>query len=133
MPVIELNVFLDNDRSKSGSYIEDVKVLSFLEFASNEELNKNTVVILDNGRLSEFFAELCSLGYPQDRIYRTPDNVVRTAFGEIYFDLFKTYGKDEVFIDAGSYNGETTRDFIKWCNGEYKKYMLLNICKMDFI
>ena len=118
----KVKCFLDNDRSKSGSYIEDIKVLSFVEFASNEELNKNTVVILDNCRLSEvFFAELCSLGYPQDRIYRTSDNVVRTAFGEIYFDLFKANGKDEVFIDAGSYNGETTRDFIKWCNGEYKK------------
>lgn len=47
--------FLDNDRSKGGSYIEDIKVLSFVEFASNEELNKNTVVILDNSGLSEVF------------------------------------------------------------------------------
>lgn len=114
--------FLDNDKRKSGSEIEGIKVYSFVEFVRNEELTRNTVVILDNRRLSEaFFEELCSLGYPQNRIYKTPDDIVRTAFGEMYFDIFQTYEKDEVFIDAGSYDGETTKDFIKWCNGEYKK------------
>jgi FkbM family methyltransferase len=37
-----------------------------------------------------------------------------------YFDLFQPESK-EIFIDAGSYNGNTSLQFIKWCRGDYEK------------
>ena len=35
-----------------------------------------------------------------------------------YFD-FGEPDKNEVFVDVGSLNGQTTVDFVKWCKGEY--------------
>lgn len=38
--------------------------------------------------------------------------------GKQYFDFFLPKEK-EYFLDAGSLDGETTRQFIDWCNGNY--------------
>ncbi len=35
-----------------------------------------------------------------------------------YFDYWKP-NKNEVFVDVGSLNGQTTVEFAKWCKGEY--------------
>lgn len=37
-----------------------------------------------------------------------------------YFDVFSPI-KDEIFVDAGSYDGDTIRKFVEWTNGQYKK------------
>lgn len=116
----EVFCFLDNDANKKGNLKNGVPIKSFFEFVA--EYPENCIVIIDNLRLQTlFFNELCELGFPQSKIYCTPDNTVRTLFGNIYFDLpqIKPSGED-VFIDAGCFSGETTFDFINWCNGKYK-------------
>ncbi len=59
-------------------------------------------------------------------------------FGWQYFDMFSPE-KDEVFINAGAFQGETDLDFVRWTNGKYKKIfafepMLSNveICKKHY-
>ncbi len=37
-----------------------------------------------------------------------------------YFDTFSPQ-KDEVFVNAGAFQGETDLDFVRWVNGSYKK------------
>lgn len=39
-------------------------------------------------------------------------------------DILKPDG-DEIFIDAGAYNGDTSREFCEWVAGEYSKIWLL--------
>lgn len=113
--------FVDNSEEKIGTLKFGVPVMSFAEFCMKQD--GNVVAILDNMGLAEmFFRELCELGFPQSQIYRTTENVVRTAFGNIYFDLPELQPTEkEIFLDAGSYNGENTKEFIKWCNGNYEK------------
>ncbi len=38
--------------------------------------------------------------------------------GNQYFDFFSA-GENEVFLDAGALDGETSKKFISWCNGNY--------------
>lgn len=115
--------FLDNDRCKQGKDIDGIRVCSFAEFVSSKELNKDTVVIIDNMRLADLFgSELFDLGFPQRNIYRTRDTIIRSAFGNIYFDLPQMkHDENEVFLDAGSFDGNTVREFIKWCDKKYSK------------
>lgn len=119
----KVRCILDNDPSKQGKKVEGLNVYSFTQFVVNKELNNNTIVIIDNVRLSDaFFAELFELGFPQSRIYRTKEDIVRTAFGNIYFDLNElNISNEEVFIDAGSFNGDSTIDFINFVGGKYSK------------
>lgn len=119
----EVVCFLDNDKHKKGTVVGDVKICSFTEFVCDKTLSENTVVIIDNVRLSDiFFAELFELGFPQERIYKTKDDIVRTAFGNIYFDLDELkLSDDEVFVDAGSFNGESSIAFINTIGGKYEK------------
>lgn len=114
---------LDNDEEKSGKSIQDIPIYSFANFVTNKELYENTIVILDNQRLRKsFFNELIELGYPQSRIYQTTDDIVRSAFGNIYFDLPELrLTEHEIFIDAGSFDGSSTTDFINVVNGNYDK------------
>ena len=47
------------------------------------------------------------------QIYINTDNIIRTKFGNVYFDLNEFYHEEEeVFIDAGCYDGETSKEFI---------------------
>lgn len=80
-------------------------------------------MILDNMKYAKkFFNELIDLGYPQNNIFINVDDIIRTTFGNIYFDLPELQVEpNEVFIDAGCFDGETTREFINWCGGNYKK------------
>ncbi len=112
--------FLDNDIQKRGTSKFGVPVISFAEFCV---LNEDILVILDNMRLKDlFFHELSELGYPRAKIFVNSDDIVRSAFGNIYFDLPEMIPQeDEIFLDAGSFDGETTKEFINWCDGKYKK------------
>lgn len=39
-----------------------------------------------------------------------------------YFDLHELHwNEDYVYLDGGSFNGDTIIDFLTWCNGKYKK------------
>ena len=112
--------FLDHDKRKQGGYKFGVPIISFVEFCSR---NEDVVVILDNIKFAnEFFRELQELGYPQSKIYRSRNDIVRTSFGNIYFDLPQLKRDDqEVFLDCGCFDGETTLEFVKWCKGKYEK------------
>ena len=119
----QVKCFLDNSKNKKAQQVEGVPVKTFVEFVNTPELYEKTVVIIDNMRLSQvFFKELIELGFLQKNIYVCNENVIRTSFGNIYFDFphLKRH-RDEVFLDAGSYDGQTAKEFMKWCGDEYKK------------
>lgn len=116
----EVTCFIDNDERKQGKTKNGKPVLSFAELCRGK---CDAVVILDNMRLAKsFFNELVDLGYPQNKLFLNVDDTIRTTFGNIYFDLPQLYhAENEVFLDAGSFDGESTKEFIRWCGGKYKK------------
>lgn len=114
--------FIDNDTTKQGTLIDGIKVYSFEDFVC-DYYDSDVIVIIDNIKFADaFFCELSDLGWDQRKIFRTHWDIVRTCFGDIYFDPeIITHTPDEIFVDAGCFDGESTREFIKWCNGDYKK------------
>lgn len=118
----EVICFIDNDKNKQGSCVEGVSVISPTEFVSKYGNTSDINVVIDNRRLADvFFSEMYELGVSQDRIFMTNDDIVRSSFGNIYFDLHEfKHDPQEVFIDAGGFDGETTKRFIEWCGGQYE-------------
>ncbi len=48
------------------------------------------------------------------------ENHLVGRYGWQYFDYFAP-NKKEVFVDGGALDGATSKDFIKWCGGNYEK------------
>ena len=53
----------------------------------------------------------------------------KKAFDVQYFDYFDC-GQQEVYVDAGAYDGYTVMDFLSWTKGNYKKCLYLNLCRI---
>ena len=56
---------------------------------------------------AHYIAESCETGHPQ-YFPNEEDEIIMPV-------------PDEIFIDAGGYNGDTAIAFSKWCNGNYRK------------
>ena len=105
--------FIDNDNVKVGK-LDILPIISFHEFIKN---SGNAVVFIPNTPYwVEMKQQLISSGFPKDSIicYYDYDCSV-TLFGNQYFDLpyFKPQ-KKEFFIDAGGYDGYSTKYFFNW-------------------
>lgn len=107
--------FLDNDKRKIGNVIDGTRVES-VEYASNYP---NVKIIVSNRIFSrEMKRQLKDLGITNEVL---EEEVICSFSGKQYFDVFEPEN-DEVFIDAGAYDGGTIKDFIEWCGEkEYKK------------
>jgi hypothetical protein len=96
--------FIENDKSKVGKP-NILPIISFEEFIAN---SKNAAVLISSGLYgNEMKRQLLNNGFPEEYILD-----VRCHFSNHYFDLsqFKPC-KNEFFIDAGGFKGETTRYF----------------------
>lgn len=119
----EVIYYIDNDTGKQGKKKNGVLILSFSEYVMKAAQDDSVVVIDGIARAVVFHTQLVQMGYDPHRIFFSSDYGVRSAFGNIYFDLPQLEcGEEEVFIDAGSFNGESTLGFIDWCGKQgYKK------------
>lgn len=110
--------FCDSNKKIIGKYVDGLRVISVEKLTENYS---NYVVILG----SQYYAEemyqiLLSKAFPLERIMYSKYKMIVAQCGKQYFDIFPTR-KDEVFIDGGSYNGDTIFEFLKWTKGEYNK------------
>lgn len=119
----EVTYYIDNDPDKQGKEKNGIPVISFSEYVLKAAEDDSVVVIDATVRAVVFHTQLVQMGYDPHRIFFSSDYGVRSAFGNIYFDLPELQCEDEeVFIDAGSFNGESTLGFIDWCGKRgYKK------------
>lgn len=116
--------FLDNNRDLVGRDLDGVKIYPF-EYINDEQDYVIVIANLMYGR--EFYRQIRGYQYPEDKILFCLDGgglVVK--FGDEYFDVpVHEKGKKEVFIDAGSLDGEDSNRFIRWCGGEYEKIIAI--------
>jgi len=109
-PEIQFHAFIDNDSTKIGK--QDVlPIMSFQEFIEN---SKNALVIISSiTRGDEIKQQLINSGFSEDFI-------IQLIWSTQYFDIeyFKPQ-KNEFFIDAGGFDGGSTKDFFKWL-GDYE-------------
>lgn len=74
------------------------------------------------------YLQLTQEGVEETHILMPKDHVLPWTRGWQYFDVF-TPQNEEIFVDAGSFKGETIIDFIKWSNENYKKIYALEPLK----
>lgn len=110
------------DSYQFGQVVDGLEVISVDELL--EKHIKNTVVVLGSSEYqNEIFSMLKEKGYPEDRIIK-PYKVLIAEFGHQYFDFFSAE-QDEIFVDAGAFNGDTTLEFSSWAGTNYKKAFVL--------
>lgn len=116
----EVACFCDN--YKQGQMVDGKHVISVKEVV--DECEDYLVVIGSSKYGKDMYIELVQKGFPYTNIllpqYFDTAGIVWGARGRQYFDMFEPE-PDEIYVDAGTYDGETIIDFISWSNGKYKK------------
>jgi len=107
--------FCDNDMKKVGKMFQGKKIISAGQL---EEMKLDAVVFiatLDYQR--EVLRQLRDMGFADERIVRIP------SYHEMYIDAdIMTPKAEEVLIDCGCLDGESSIAFSKWCKGKGKIY-----------
>lgn len=113
--------FCDNDSDAIGKQVEGIPVIS-VEEAVNYSGNA-VIVICSILYRQEMYSQLLESGYDSDKILVPGGGMLEIVTGRQYFDVFLP-GEKEIFIDAGSYNGNTTKEFFEWADSAEKSYIL---------
>ena len=110
--------FCDNNKklTEEATTRYGLPVYSVYDLLTQE---KDVVFLIASQRYSmAFLTQLLNLKVPQKNIFVAPYHILFAQRGKQYFDLFEP-AEHEVFVDAGAYDGSTSRDFLKWCHGVY--------------
>lgn len=104
---------------KKANICEGVEVISP---ARLYEAYADAIVIITGMRYKdEILLELIENSFPREQIlYPSDFGWMRGICGQQYFDFFEP-ASEEIFIDGGSFDGRTSKGFVQWCKGSYKK------------
>lgn len=106
----------DNNINIIGNDIEGLPVV--LPGRLKELYSGKTIIITaKNGALS-IYQQLVTMGFPRNKIIISKNGFIIGCYGKQYFDMFASDG-EEVFVDAGCWDGETSKEFVSWCGGSY--------------
>lgn len=126
-----LDYFCDSNSKVVGTKIDGVAVISVEEML--ERCKDYSVIIGSSKYKDEMYEVLSKHGFPSNNILCIGYGHLQAHTGKRqYFDVFEPE-ENEVFIDAGSYDGGTILDFVQWAEGSYRKIIALeplsDMCK----
>ncbi len=118
---ISVFAFCDNDHKKQGTVFCGCEVIAPKEV--HKCSNDYYVIIASHSHAGEILHGLTADFFPRGNIWYPRLGTLYATTGCQYFDCpgLKPLGKHEVFIDAGCLDMETSRAFVKWSNGVYKR------------
>lgn len=120
---IDIAGFCDNDSRKWGeNTFEGKPVFSPTDIVYNHR--EKFVILASMNYSDKFYHQLTSAlnPFPRENIWMPRIGSLYASTGKQYFDCPNLeVESDEVFIDAGCFDGGTSKDFIKWCDNNYKK------------
>lgn len=123
-PDVDFQCFVDNDLNKCKVYRGGVYVEHFDEWIKQSE---NRVIIISSKLYhEEMYAQLKKHQIPDERIINA-GKMIDDANKIQYFDLpeLKNHmADDEIFVDAGAFDGQTSAIFAQWA-GKCKKIYAL--------
>ena len=111
-------MFCDSDHIKVGKWIDGIEVISVDTLV--EKYSDYLVIIGSKLYGKEIYNKLLSKHYPAENILYPQYGIIVAQTGIQYFDVFTPLER-EIFVDGGSYNGDTILDFTKWSNRNYEK------------
>lgn len=107
------------DNNPNENYNGELRVVSAKELLS--DFDDAYVFISSRFHWKEIFHQLLKEGIDERKIFPLGELIDRCA-SKIYFDeAFLHHNNQEVFVDAGAFDGKTILDFNQWCNGKYSK------------
>ncbi len=110
------------DSNPTDRKVEGMPFLAFAEFI--KEYRDEYVVISSYKNYQDMARQLRSQGVPKEKIINAGEIVYQLTEKPIYFDLEELLPcrEWEVFVDAGCFDGLTTRQFFEWCSGKGYSY-----------
>lgn len=108
--------FCDNNRELWGKK-QSLPIVSVYDLLTSK---KEIIYILASRRYNyELLIQLLTLRVPRENIFVSPfGGYLFAKRGWQYFDVFQA-NDSESFVDAGAYDGMTTKDFFAWCHEKY--------------
>ncbi len=91
-----------------------------ISFDELKQRDKNDLIMISSwfGK-DEIYNQLIKGGFQERNIINLP-YITDYYINRQYFDIpYLTHSDNEVFMDCGSADGNTTNMFIKWCEGKY--------------
>ncbi len=112
--------FVDNNAVWPYEKKEGLFVISFEEYLKKYG-DCATVFLGSRLYYNDFWKQLMKCGIPKERIVNIGKMIDDMSMRQ-YFDLpDMPHVDDEVFVDAGGFDGMTSKIFIQWCGNRYKK------------
>lgn len=113
--------FCDNDISKQGMKIDGVDIVSLQRVL--EENRDSFIIIASQKEAGSMLHQLTDSRFPRENIWYPRLGALYATTGWQYFDCpgLNPLGKEEVFVDAGCYDMSTSKAFVKWSSGQYKR------------
>lgn len=110
--------FCDNQSTLWGTVVEGVEVISPARLL--HEFKGARVIITPRNCQLDIYRQLLLIGCER-KLLMIPMNGFLLGFsGTQYFDFLKPQ-ENEVFVDGGCWNGDTSLEFVRWCQGNYSK------------
>jgi len=97
------------------------KISGLEVFHPNELKSKysNAIVVISPLKTNlEIYDQLTSLGFPKEQIINFGELILEDCKSQ-YFDVLEPDISKESFVDCGCCDGQTSKLFAKWCNGNY--------------
>ena len=102
-------VFCSEDGKAVGTKLEGLEIISIHQLLN--EYRDWVVVLADQTRLVEMYSLLLRSGFPRRQILFPMFMNLVSSNGVQYFDVLPPI-EDEIFVDAGSYDGDTIKRFV---------------------
>lgn len=111
------------DSDPQDKSVGELEVVAFDSFVENYAGETMVLSSYKNGR--EMYRQIREAGIPDDRIMDAGSVIYELTEKAIYFDLDQCRAQrgQEIFIDAGGFDGLTTAQFMKWCDGKGYSYI----------
>lgn len=117
---LEINFYCDNNQEKWGKEFRGKKILAPRELF--EEHTDAMVIVSTEKYENEVVKQLLDNTFSNEQIIR-----LSYTDKKIYFDEdIVNPQSEEVFVDGGCYDAETSLEFVEWAKGSAKKYLHLN-------
>ena len=120
---VNWDCFVDNN-VVSGN-INGIPIIPFKKFCEDFE---DTLVVVAIREYKDITNQLLAVGISKNQILELGTSIHKRQ----YFDLPELYhSEDEVFVDAGGYDGNTCLRFMEWA-GEYRKVFVFEPIPMYY-
>lgn len=111
------------DNQPKGKAVADLAVMTLDDFIKKGY--ENAVIVISSHKNSQsMLQQLENAGVSGNKIINAGKVIHSLTEGAIYFDLGELTPRNpyEIFVDAGGFDGLTTKEFLKWCGGNGYSY-----------